>query len=183
MSLLDVRRNIKTIVAAGMKDLIDVNEHGGSFSLEELKRFSQNVPCAVVCSLGVSSVDYDGEPVANTDWAVFILAKDKPGLKRDEAALLLVSKALVTISQTQRWGFTDGVHMMSGLKAANLYNGNLDKTGIALWAITWTQGYDIAVLDIDSLSNFLKYESTIKISTNPSTPTGNDIVTLPAYGS
>lgn len=183
MSLLDVRRNMRTIIAAGLQDLIEVNEHGGSFSLDELKRFAQRVPCVVLCSLGISSVDYDGEPVANTDWGVFIIAKDKPGLKRDEAALLLVSKALTVINQTQRWGFDTGVHMMTGLKAANLYNANLDKTGIALWAITFTQGYDISVLDIDTLSNLLLYESTISISSNPNTPTGDDVVHLPAYGS
>lgn len=179
---LAIRRSIASALKDEVGDLLEVQEHGGRFGPEEIARFSVRAPCAVVCSLGVSSVWVEGdEPVAGFDWGVFLMTKDKPGLRRDESILLLVGKVLKTVNPNQRWGL-DGVHMMTGLKGQNLYNGKAtDDKGLSLWALSWTQALDIDLIDVDSLSPFKDYESTMKVSDNTDTPTGDDKVTLEGY--
>lgn len=186
MSLLAVRRAIKKTLLADMGELLEVQEHGGRFGVDELARFSLKAPCAIVCSLGIDSISTEGDlPVAHSSWGVFFVTKDTPKLKRDESALVLVGKAFKTINQLQRWGFDDGVHMMDSIKGINLYAGKgTDEKGVSLWAIQWTQGVDIQLLDIDTLDDFITYDAVGSIpGASTDTPKIETEVTLPAYGS
>lgn len=170
MSLITLRQSIRDTIAEGVQDFAEVYMHGGKFGLAELKHWAVKTPCAVVGPLGIPSIDYEGQIVANVEWGAFVICKSTATMAREIAALAMVEALLSTISPLQRWD-DELAHMPESIKAQNLYNADLDGKGVALWAITWTQGYDIVTTDFADLDNFLKFHSTITPSHDPIQPT------------
>lgn len=178
MSLVTLREAIRSKLASEIQDVIGVHTHGGRFDADELARWTRIAPCAHVGILGIPTTELEGgQIVANVEWGAFIVTKDKPGVKRDEAALVLVEAFLNVIRPTQRWDDTNA-HRPQNIKASNLYGGKLDSNGAAIWAITWSQSYDINAVDYSSLADFLTYHSTAKLSDDEDVPVGEDTVTL-----
>jgi hypothetical protein len=178
MSILSLRDTIKDTLATDINSLAKTYTHGGRFTEEELKRWAVQAPCAIVCATSVSDYTYEGgQCVAKVDWAIFILTKDAPPVKRDALALTLVEAVLGVVTPLQRWNDTSA-HMPEGIKAPNLYSGKLDTTGIALWAVTWSQGYDINSFDASALDDFLTYTATTQLSDNEDVPKADDLVEL-----
>ncbi len=183
MSLVSLRESIRCKLSDEVKDFAQVYTHGGRFDVEELKRWSVKAPCAVVGALGINSIDSEaGQPVALVEWGAFIVTKDTADLKRDVSALGLVEALLGIVTPLERWG-DDAAHVPTAIKATNLYGGQLDKTGIALWMIGWTQGYDLNRFDLSTLDNFLTYNSTTSLADAASddTPSAEDTVSLTAW--
>lgn len=181
MSLLSLRDDVQRTIAQAVSGFAQVDTHGGRFDMDEIKRWAKRTPCCVVGILSVNSSEFDGtQVVANVEFGAFVVTKDQKDLKRDAAAIVMTDALFATVTPLQRFGADEAVHAPTDMAAANLYNGKLDQEGIALWAFTWTQGYDIARFDLALLSDFLRYRSSIQISENPDTPTGDDAVDLPA---
>ncbi len=186
MSLLSLRELIRAKLETEVSALAKVYTHGGRFDLEELKRYAVQAPCAVVGVLSVPSLEYDGgQCVAKVEWGCFVVASasvvSATGVKtsRDANALILTEALLGVITPLQRWGDT-AAHAPESIKGANLYSGKLDNTGVALWAITWTQGYDVNSFDMTALDDFLLYQSTIQLSDDDAVPVAEDTVELEA---
>ena len=182
MSLITLREAIRVKLEEEVDGFAKVYTHGGRFDLDELKRWAKQTPCAVVGLLGIPSFEFDGtQVIGNCEWGAFIVTKDASDLKRDGSAVALVSAIAAVVTPLERWG-DDAAHQITAIKASNLYGGKVDQSGIALWAVTWTQGYDINRFDITTLEDFTTYHSTttpeeVALVTSPA-PT--DTVTLPA---
>nr|WP_205702106.1 hypothetical protein [Candidatus Hamiltonella defensa] len=78
-----------------------------------------------------------GENEAVLRLAAFVVTGDRRQLPKDEAALAIVESLLVLIPG-QRWGVT-GTMDAKGVKADNLFSGQVERQGVAMWAVTWEQ--------------------------------------------
>lgn len=179
-TILDVRQAIANKIRK-IPEVLEVVEHGGRFSADELDRFALAAPAVVVCALGMDDVEVEGDlPVVNVQWGAFLVTVDTAEYKRDEAALFLMTKLFRVINQNERWGFKTGVHMMKSIRGINLYSGrNTDEKGVGLWAVQWTQGFDVSLIDLEALPPFKMYTSTMSLEgVNPNAPKGVDQVNL-----
>lgn len=182
MSLSDLRDAVESALDANVKPLAAVHVHGGQFGLAELRRYAIHAPCAVLSLRSIPAVEYEGgQVVASIEWAVYLIARDAVNAKKDAIALSLVEAALGVITPEQRWG-GEASHPPESIKAPNLYSGDLDKVGIAFWAITWTQKQDIQRVDVSELADFLRYRATTTVegAEQDDTPKMDSAVDLPA---
>ena len=56
---------------------------------------------------------------------------------------------LLLLLPRARWGFfsAPGIGAAEQVRAANLYSGEVDKAGVALWAVTWRQALRLEAAD------------------------------------
>lgn len=111
--------------------------HPGRFDLTEIKRVAIKAPAILVACLGVPKLDEAGTEEKDVElvMAAFVLTKDQKGLPRDVGALNIV-EALLTHIPMRKWGMT-GLGPASKIAAENLYSGEIDRTGVALWAVSF----------------------------------------------
>jgi phage gp37-like protein len=119
-----------------------VEAYEGALEPEELKRVFRATPAVLLVCPGIASVeDFGGSVVALPRWALFVLTSDADARKRGEQALALAEAALAIVVDSP-WGFGNKVEQ---LRAENLYNAAVDQLGVALWAITWQQGFEFTM--------------------------------------
>ena len=177
MSMLNVRSEIARFYREEL-DTINVSEHGGAFSLDDIRRYAKKSPAAVVGCLGIPTFEIQGSVVtAKVVYAVFCIAHDEAANKRDAAALLLAeSVAVETIQNT--W-FKSASSSPMNVVGTNLYSVPLDKLGVAMWAIRWEQRVDLQRNAIETLDDFLSMHSTYDIGETDGTDVNTDITELP----
>jgi hypothetical protein len=139
---------------ATIPGLRSVAGHGGTFTLEDVKRISVEAPCLRVAITGCEPAKRgsDGQSVLPLNVAVVIVAKDQAQqgvgrTTRDVAALALASAVLLRVAGN-RFDLS-GVSQPEDLRAANEYSGSLDNTGVALWQVTWRQAIGLGPVDAD----------------------------------
>lgn len=125
---------------------VDVGAHGGTFDLEEVKRYAALAPAVrvAIAGCGKASRWNDGRWLVPVNVACVIFAKDAASpdrsavIGRDTAALALAT-AVELIVQGNRFGLA-GVRQPEDVTARNEYSGALDATGAALWQVNFTVG-------------------------------------------
>lgn len=153
MSLIACRDGIVAAIKAAIPALKEVKSHAGRFDLAELQRLAAKAPAVRVACLGVLSAKATPGCVEITvSWAAFVIAKDQRGLKRDAAALALITAIMPTIPGNL-WGL-DNVDAPDKIRADNLYSGKLDQKGVALWGVRWQQDMQLGQLDEATLEAF-----------------------------
>lgn len=127
-------------LSAKLPDLRACEAHPGPVTREEIARFSRQTPAVLTACVGAAAVEEygDGRADADLQLAAFVLAGDRAALPRDRAALAVVEGVLEWLP-----GFRPGGGVIAGpprqVRAENLFSGPLDRTGIALWAVSWRQ--------------------------------------------
>ena len=141
MNLVDFRDAIVATVKERLPHLKDCSSHGGRFTLDELKRWMTQAPGVKIAILnlvpgnGVSggSRDYMARCVA------VVVTRDAPSLPRDTSVLTIAQTLIETVYQNT-WGLDDNVVFPAGAAAGkSLYSTELDRQGVAFWAIEWEQ--------------------------------------------
>ena len=69
--------------------------------------------------------------------AAFVVTRDRTGEPRGKAARAIAAALLLLIPRA-RWGLAD-FGTAERLQARNLYSGEVDKEGVALWMVSWRQ--------------------------------------------
>ncbi len=134
-----------------------VKTHGGRFSLEELKRYAQQAPGVRLALLGVERVECTsfGKVWLHARLGAFVIAA---GQGRNAQALQ-ISTALGVLVADNRWGVEEWAHTPQEARCDNLYDAALDKTGIAIWAITWRQRIELEKEQV--LSDLTRVDTTL----------------------
>ena len=137
MRFTDLSSAIVSDLSGKFPALRACSTHPGRFDLAELKRVAIKTPAILVACLGVPGLAEAGTEEKDVElvMAAFVLTKDQKGLSRDISALNLVEALLVHIP-LQQWGMT-GLGPAGAVAAENLYGGDIDKTGVAMWAVSW----------------------------------------------
>ena len=122
--------------------------HDGKWDASELKRWTVRTPAVLIAWLGTTRTETPGEAWTDCSQqlAAYVVTRDQEGLSRGAAARNLVDWLLLYVPRV-RWGFSSasdassaaGIGTATDLRAENLYSGAIDKTGVALWAVTWRQ--------------------------------------------
>jgi len=182
MSLCDLRDAVVTDLRRILPQLRTCETHGGRFDAAELRRLAPRTPAALVTTLALDDLRREhGEYKSEVTFAVFVLTTDRPGLPRDEAALAVVDALARTIPDN-RWSMAESETVPDRLRAENLYSGGLDKSGVALWAVSWRQrmvlGQELSAEDVAALDRFALCD--INHAPGPDgSPVAEDLVRLP----
>ena len=116
-----------------------LHAHAGRFNLADIRRLATKTPAICVAVLGMPRTQDAGNDQADHElrMAAFVLTSDKGNLKRDVAALNIV-ESLAILIPGKRWGMA-GVHPAERVTGESLYSAEIDKIGLCLWAVTWSQ--------------------------------------------
>ena len=119
----------------------DAVSHPGRFTETELSRLLTARKAVRVSIENTQSVSVTGQGIqeANLLMAAFVICSDSKNEPRHESALLL-TEAIIEQLPFSRFG-TDYLKPVkpSSISAENLYSGEIDRKGIALWGISWEQ--------------------------------------------
>ena len=130
-------------IVAALDPQIDVAQHPGRFTEAELERLVLKKRAVRVAIEGLPevSVTGPGRIQAQLTLSAFICCGDSLAAPRHQAALALVESLLHLIPH-QRWGVPClRPALPASLRVDNLYNGEINRKGVALWAVAWRQGY------------------------------------------
>ncbi len=144
---------VEAVVAAirsWLPDLASCDTHPGRFDLGELKNFATKTPGVRVAILGLSPVEPlpSGERDVPLLMAAYVITKDAPGLPRHVSALN-ITETLANRIPDHHFGACSGP--ATGMRGQNLYSGEINKAGVNLWALSWSQTVRIGTrfLDLD----------------------------------
>lgn len=141
-------RHLSEAVVARLREHLpgvrSVEIHGGTFDLEEVRRIAATAPSLWLAAAGVDKARRNpaGAIELPVNFALVIVTKDAAQqgvgrVRRDQAAEALATAAMMLIDRS-RFGLA-GVGAPEELRATNEFSGEVDKAGVALWQVTWTQ--------------------------------------------
>ncbi len=130
--------------------LRSVKTHGGQFNVQELRRVAVYAPAALVTVSNGDVTRHAGSTgVGTLTIDVFVVTGGTSAVGRDDGALLLV-QSIVGLAVRNDWAYADA-GPPKAIKFRNLYSGQLDSKGVALWAVRWQQDVEIDAPTIDDL--------------------------------
>lgn len=178
MSIISVRSEI----AKHYRNVLGytkVFEHGGNFSIDDIKRYAQSRhPSIVIGCLGIPSIELQGTVVsANIVFGAFCMSSERNKTARDIAALSLV-ESVISELPTQTWNGSAN-KVPKNVSGSNLYTSALDKLGIAMWAARWDQQVDLERNTAVTLDDFLTMTAEYDIGQTEDTVNTTDTITLP----
>lgn len=148
MIFVDYVEAIVAAVKAALPALKSCESHPGRFDIKEIQNFATQTPAVRVAFLGIESIDLvnGGERDVTTQMAMFVWTREAPGLPRDVSALNIIN-ALAELVPENRWDI-DCTFDPTGIRAQNLYSGEVAKKGLMVWALSWHQVLRIGEADM-----------------------------------
>jgi hypothetical protein len=139
--LLALREAVVASFRAKLGAAVNVDSHGGTFDLDEVKRFATLAPAVRVAIVGAGRASRyaDGRWCVPARFSAVVFTRDTAEaakVKRDAAALLLASAVELALA-SNRFGL-EGVFQPEEVDGRSEYSGKLDTLGVALWQVTWT---------------------------------------------
>ena len=142
-TLRDALTAITTGIKAQLDPAIDVAEHPGRFTEAELGQIVLKKRAVRLAIEAVPQVTVPGPGGIQAQLLIsaFVICGDSAAGQRHQVALDLVQELLVNIPH-ERWG-TNYLRpaLPVSLSVDNLYSGEIDAKGIALWTVAWQQGF------------------------------------------
>lgn len=126
-------------IAAQLPGLRTAEGFSGRLDLEVIKQRGIAAPAVLVSWYG-AKIDRTSAGPHNfyrIDMTAFVITKDALGLDRHAAAATIV-QALLELLPDHRWGEA-GLGNMSDIAAHSLNTPDIQRAGVALWAVTWRQ--------------------------------------------
>jgi len=156
MGLIAMREAIVAKIGTELPELRVVEPHGGRFDLQELRRVSTLSPGAFVACLQVADADDStGDASGDVLWAVFVtVSASRRDAPRDLVAMAL-AQGILALLPGQRWGREDAETIPRQIRADNLFSSEIDKHGVAMWAVSWRQRCVLKPGEASDLPDFL----------------------------
>lgn len=180
MSLLTIRDAIAAAIKPSLIGIKTCEGHAGRFDLNEIKRIATKAPALYLSISQIENINDDGNEInATIHWVAFIITRDIPGTERDVSALAYV-QALISLLPGNNWALDETETTPKKINAKNLYTANIDKKGIAMWAVSWSQRMMIGTeLDLTILNNFVTYHAEHSLVEGPDEPAAIDNQNIP----
>ena len=121
----------------------DVDQHPGRFTEAELGALVLKKRAVRVAIEAVPQVQVTGPGALQAQLllSAFVICGDTLTAPRHQAALALTDTLLAALPY-QRWGVSYLTAVLpASLRADNLYSGEINGRGVALWALSWQQGF------------------------------------------
>lgn len=134
--------DITAALAAIVSDDVEVTDHPGRFTEDELGRTVTQSKAVRVAIEGVErmSVEGGGLREAEVRFSALVICSDRDGADRHQSALEITEQLVAKIPYAS-WDKPKTYKAVppNTVEVQNLYNGDINGRGIAFWAITWTQ--------------------------------------------
>ena len=145
-----------------------VERHVGRIdTADELKRWiGQKSGGIRLAALNIPSMQKVGhELIGTVNFAAYIFVTDSYGYQKDIRAEVLVAMLAQSLTESAWIKNAGASSQVSQLKATNLYSGQIDKLGVAIWSVTWSQDWPLnKSLDLNSLDDFNTFGMKAKIA-------------------
>ena len=125
---------------------VSVTVHGGDFKLSDLQRYAKHAPAVVVAALRVDAENQPPALLSEVQMAAIVVTVPKAGDTRGDQALVLVDDLLRVLARGS-WVDAPGSRRPRKLQAKNMFAPEIDKLGVAMWTISWTQQIDLQDTD------------------------------------
>lgn len=120
----------------------DVASHPGRFTEDELKRLLTGKSAVRIAIENTLELNVNGQGIheAKLLMAAYVICSDNKTGPRHERALEL-TEAIVTLLPHNRFDLPEQFKPVvpRSISAENLYSGEIDRKGLALWGISWEQ--------------------------------------------
>lgn len=166
-SISDIRDAQVAAIKSALSSLKTVESHRGRFdSLQEIRRYGASAPAVLVsCSGWTKDPASGGESEYHIRWAWWVVTKDVPNTPRDVYSLMLC-EALSDLIDENEWGLSN-LAAPSRAEVKNAYATSIDKLGIGIWAISFTQKAvlpEISDTDYQAMNDFLKFHQDVDMA-------------------
>ncbi len=154
MSLNHISEAIAASIKGVLPALKTCEVHPGRFDEKELRRVAAKAPAVFVALLSAGGLE-GIEVQANTQWAAFVVTRDSVNGSRAQQAIG-ITQAIACHLHDNDLGLSDAISDCENISARNLYSASIDKTGTAMWVVTWQQALHIGSTVIASdVNDFL----------------------------
>lgn len=153
MSLVALQTAIISAIDSGVSTFRTVEDHGGRYDLDEVKRIATKQPACLVSVLGGPVERMAGSTarcMADIVAAVVTMGSSQTG--RDAAAAAL-AEAVAVLAIENAWEYEDA-KAPERIFIDNLYSGALDRLGVALWFVRWKQLTVLGSFDASDYDDF-----------------------------
>ena len=139
-ALVDLRTAIVLALETEVTGATEVESYGGRLNLDEVNRVTKRTPAVLVAVVNGGSADgrANGQLELKAQIAAFVLTEDARGNDRDAAALSVAEEVIISVAGWS-WKGAGKAKMPKDVKLESLYSGKLDRRGVALLAVSWTQ--------------------------------------------
>lgn len=159
MSIDTALTSIVACISEALPQLKTCDSHDGRFNLEELKRISTKAPAVYVAALATGDLTSDVCTEVPVTFAVYVITRAEPKTPRDRQARLLVD-ALLALLNGNTWNDDNIIAAPMRVRSQNLYSAGSDRSGVAMWAVTFTHQVRINEFDASTLDDFLTFAGT-----------------------
>lgn len=172
MSISATRNAIVEAVQTAVPSLREVLPYDGRVTREDLGRIVASAPAAYVSCLGISLVeDVEDDLVADCQWVISLVVRrqtsaERSNASRSDAATAIVETLLPLIqdsnSSTGAWADEcDGPPEL--IRALNIFDVELDKRGVTVWVVTWTQPISLEPWGTAALDDLLRIDTNFSM--------------------
>ncbi|WED29163.1 hypothetical protein L3V77_24865 [Vibrio sp. DW001] len=136
-----------------------VERHIGRFDkADDIKRWMSNRDGGVrVAALRVPQYETVGNRlIGNVNLVAYVFTTDQFGYEKDLRAEVVAGKLVREL--VDRSALPTAYGRVENVRSDNLYSGEIDKLGIAIWSVTWSQQWYLdEEIDLSTLDDFITF--------------------------
>ncbi|PMM11624.1 hypothetical protein BCT62_09630 [Vibrio splendidus] len=136
-----------------------VERHVGRFDkADDIKRWMSNRDGGVrVAALRVQQYETVGNRlIGNVNLVAYVFTTDQFGYEKDLRAEVVAGKLVRELMD--RSALPTSYGRVENVRSDNLYSGEIDKLGIAIWSVTWSQQWYLdEEIDLSTLDDFITF--------------------------
>ncbi len=136
-----------------------VERHIGRFDkADDIKRWMSNRDGGVrIAALRVPKYETVGNRlIGDVNIVAYVFTTDQFGYEKDLRAEVVAGKLVREL--VDRSAFPTAYGRVENVRSDNLYSGEIDKLGIAIWSVTWSQQWHLdEEIDLSTLDDFITF--------------------------
>lgn len=136
-----------------------VERHIGRFDKpDDIKRWMSNRDGGVrIAALRVPQYETVGNRlIGNVNLVAYVFTTDQFGYEKDLRAEVVAGKLVREL--VDRSALPTSYGRVENVRSDNLYSGEIDKLGIAIWSVTWSQQWYLdEEIDLSTLDDFITF--------------------------
>ncbi|WP_135381009.1 hypothetical protein [Vibrio tasmaniensis] len=136
-----------------------VERHTGRFDkADDIKRWMSNRDGGVrIAALRVPQYETVGNRlIGNVNLVAYVFTTDQFGYEKDLRAEVVAGKLVREL--VDRSALPTAYGRVENVRSDNLYSGEIDKLGIAIWSVTWSQQWYLdEEIDLSTLDDFITF--------------------------
>jgi hypothetical protein len=120
--------------------------HAGKWDAKELKRYAQRPPAFFFTVMG-GAVERQPDINFPAQCVGVLMCEDRKGQRKEDQVLEYSDLILRSLGSTENdtclWGLSNAIKRPYKIAARNMHSADIDAEGVALWAVTWQQSFDL----------------------------------------